>query len=355
MPSSRPPALFRRPQLPVPAASCIALMAPLAAAMLPLAAGIALTLCAAPAGAQDMPRMGHMPGAHHGPAERPTVTVTGSGVTMVAPDVATVSVGVTVQAPNAAQAMSDNAAKQRAVIDAAKAQGFAPEDLQTQGLSLSPLTDYSREGQPPVITGYQAQNIVSVRVRDLTKLGALLDAMIAAGATDVQGIVFDRQDSSEASDAARSDAVTDARRRAEVMARAAGMQLGPLLSLSEGVTQSGPMPMMAMAPESKRDSTPVEAGQLALSAQVNAVWALRPAGGPAGAPAGGPGAPGHGPMHDAMHGGMHGGPDQPAADAAPATDAGAPAPMPPAPAAGPADAPAQPGQAGNAAAPAANN
>ncbi|MGA0619615.1 SIMPL domain-containing protein, partial [Ligilactobacillus salivarius] len=90
------------------------------------------------------------------------------------------------------------------------------------GLNLSPLQDYSREGQPPVITGYQAQNIVTARIRDLPRLGTILDTMVGAGATDVQGITFSREDAAATEDRARTEAVTEARRRAEVIARAAG-------------------------------------------------------------------------------------------------------------------------------------
>lgn len=241
-----------------------------------LAAGLTLAAGAAAA---------HPAGHPGGPGPRPaTVSVAGEGQSLVSPDLATVSVGVTTQAPTAAQAMNDNSAKQARVIEAVKAQGIAPQDLQTQGLNLSPVQDYSRENQPPVISGYQAQNIVSVRVHDVGKLGGVLDALVGAGATDVQGVVFSREDDAEARDAARTDAVRDARRRAEVIARAAGMELGPLLSLTEGGDPGRPIPMMAMARDEKAGSTPVEAGQLTLGAHVDAVWALAPVGRPDAAP-----------------------------------------------------------------------
>ncbi|ARJ69918.1 hypothetical protein B0A89_10050 [Paracoccus contaminans] len=252
-----------------------------------LAAGLLALGCAAAAQAQDQVQVHPMaPGADGMPAPAAgIVRVWGEGQSMVAPDLATVSVGVTTQAPTAAQAMADNSARQARVIEAARGLGIAAEDMQTQALNLSPVQDYSRENQPPVVRGYQAQNIVSVRVHDIAKLGGLLDALIGAGATDVQGVAFSREDDAAARDAARTEAVVDARRRAEVMARAAGRQLGPLLSLSENGDQGGPVPVMMMARDAKAGSAPVEAGQMSLAARVDAVWALAPATGAEGAPA----------------------------------------------------------------------
>lgn len=239
-----------------------------------IAAAVAAVLALGAGAAAAQPVPPHMkPGPHPG-----TVSAAGEGRSFVAPDLATVSVGVTTQAPTAAQAMTDNNAKQARVIEAVKAQGIEARDLQTQGLNLSPLQDYSRENQPPVISGYQAQNIVSARVHDLAKLGPLLDALIAAGATDVQGVSFSREDDTAARDEARAAAVSDARHRAEVMAQAGGMQLGPLLSLGEGDNQGGPVPMMrAYEAKAAGASTPVEAGEMVLTTQVNGVWALVPA------------------------------------------------------------------------------
>lgn len=239
-----------------------------------LLAGV-LALLAAPVAAH--PGMGNCGPGFMRPA---TLGVQGEARAYIAPDLATVSLGVTTQAETAAQAMSDNAARQGAIIEALRAQGIAAEDLQTRGLNLSPLQDYSREGQPPRITGYQAQNIVTARVRDIAQLGTMLDALVEAGATDVQGISFSREDASAAEDQARTDAVAEARRRAEVMALAAGMQLGPLRSLSDASRIDSPRPMGMMAARASADaqSTPIEAGQLTITATVEAIWTLLPEG-----------------------------------------------------------------------------
>ncbi|HRO13437.1 MAG TPA: SIMPL domain-containing protein [Paracoccus sp. (in: a-proteobacteria)] len=270
-----------------------------------LCATAALALAAAPALAHPVP-MGA--GAHQAAS---TLTVQGEGQASVAPDTAAISLGVTTQAPTAAQAMADNAARQSAVIEALKGHGIEPRDIQTAGLNLSPMQDYSREGQPPVITGYQAQNMVMIRVRDIARLGGVLDGLVAAGANEVQGISFSREDATATEDEARRDAVENARHRAGVLAEAAGMKLGRMLSLADSRPQSGPVPvMMAMAREADAKSTPIEAGELNVTAQV---FEMLPSGGPDAAPAcpmmpGGPmmhHGPGHHPM---MHHGPEGGP-----------------------------------------------
>lgn len=359
------------------------------AAALPIGA-LALTLAAAPAMAapghhQDGRRGGDWQGDHHGPrggrrgpeeARQPgTVSVTGHGESTAAPDMAVVTLGVTVQAPSAAEAMRQNTERQQVVIDTLRGRGIEGRDIQTSGLSLSPVQDYSREGQPPRITGYQASNMVTVRVRDLPRLGEALDALVGAGANEINGIGFQRENLEDAENEARARAVENARLRAEVMANAAGMEVGRLLAITDVAARMGPQPMMrAMAMDSAAAAAPVpvEAGELSVAAEVTVTWELRPARGGQGrlgpdARGGyGGGAPGmgqsgmHGMGHVHGHDGMAA-PGQPMPDqggmgmmphqggaapaqppvAAPAGDAAAPGIAPPAePAAGATAAPA---------------
>lgn len=225
--------------------------------------------------APDAPTgMGAGMGAHHpGPMAR--LTVSGEGSATAQPDMASIMLGVSVQADTAAKAMSENATRQQSVIDKLKAEGIEARDIQTSGLNLSPVQSYSQDGKPPVITGYMAQNMVSVRVRDLGKLGAVLDMLVEAGANEINGISFTREDASEAEDAARVAAIQAAHRKADIMAEAAGMKLGRLISLSDSMIDSGPRPMMmAMGRDAKASSTPIEAGELAITANVTATYAL---------------------------------------------------------------------------------
>ncbi|AGT07952.1 SIMPL domain-containing protein [Paracoccus aminophilus] len=257
-----------------------------------LAAGAtALTLVASslPALAQATPgetpppphHAGKMEGQH--PAMVSRLTVSGEGTSSAQPDMASISIGVTVQADTAAAAMSENASRQQAVIAKLKEIGVDAKDIQTSGLNLSPVQTYTNDGKPPVVTGYMAQNMVQVRVRDLAKLGPALDTLVMAGANEINGISFSREDTLEAEDQARVKAIENARHKAEVMANATGMKLGRLISLSDVTMGSGPRPiMMAMNANAKAADTPIEAGELGVTANVTATFALVPAHGPAG-------------------------------------------------------------------------
>ena len=215
-------------------------------------------------------------GKHHGPMAR--LTVGGQGQATTQPDLATINLGVSTRAATAAEAMAQNAEAQAKVIETLKAEGIEARDIQTSGLNLAPVLDYTDDGQPPKLTGYAAQNSVTVRMRDIAGLGLVLDKLIASGANDISGITFSREDMTATEDEARGKAVADARRRAETMAAAAGMKLGPLMALSDQPVDSGPMPMprMAMAAEAKMGGAPVEAGELSVVTQVTAVYVLRP-------------------------------------------------------------------------------
>lgn len=241
-------------------------------AALAASTGLAIALAgpamAAPGGGMD----------HHGCGPLARLNVSGSGETRIAPDLAVIQLGVSSQADSAAAAMSQNGEQQGAVIEALKNSGIPAADIQTSGINLNPLMDYG-EGRAPRVTGYQASNMVIVRVSEVDRLGEVLDAIVAAGANEINGINFQRTDAAAAEDDARRAAVEDARHKAEVLAAAAGLELGPVLSLRDAPVRGGPQPMMMRA-EAARDSvTPVEAGQLSLSAEVQIEYALKGAGG----------------------------------------------------------------------------
>jgi uncharacterized protein YggE len=279
---------------------------PLLAAATLIAIGTGPLLAQTPATDAPPPRHGHHAAQppvrqHHGPVAR--LTVEGEGQSSAQPDLATISLGVSSRAATAAEAMAQNAEQQTKVVETLKAEGIETRDIQTSGLNLSPVIDY-QDGQPPRLTGYATQNMVTVRVRDIAALGGILDKLVASGANEISGITFSREDAAQALDQARSAAIADARHRAEVMAEAAGMKLGPLLSLSEAQSGGGPRPMM-LAAEAKRADTPIEAGELTVTAEVTAVFAMH-ADGPESDPSDGPD---NGP-----------GPDAPPAPDAPAGD-----------------------------------
>ena len=205
-----------------------------------------------------------------------TLDVQAEGVSHVAPDMATVTLGVSTDAPRAADAQARNAQRMADVIAALARAGLAGRDVQTSNLSLSPQYAYA-DGQPPRLTGYRASNGVTIRVRDLRRIAEAVDAVAAAGADEVGGISLGLQDPQGAEDAARRDAVRRLQAQARLYADASGLRLARLVNLTEtgGYAPQPPRPMMAM--RAKADvATPVEAGELDVRVQVRATWELAP-------------------------------------------------------------------------------
>lgn len=204
-----------------------------------------------------------------------TLSLSAYGEVSRRPDMATISTGVQTEAPTAAEALRLNAVRMNQVIAALKKGGIADRDIQTSGLNLSPQYVY-QENLPPKLTGYQASNQVTIVVRDLTKLGQAVDAVVNAGANTVGGISFGLQNSDAANDAARLEAVKALQTKANLYAQAMGYRVARLVTLSEGGGYSppSPMPMLAMAARDKAESTPVEAGELKVRIDVNATFEL---------------------------------------------------------------------------------
>ncbi len=214
----------------------------------------------------------------------PTAIVTeGSGLTVhghaerkVRPDIAYVEVGVVTQARDSSQAVTDNATHATALMDALKKAGVADKDIQTQSYGVQPQYDYNTS--PAVLTGYQVTNTVQVTVRDLARVGKIIDAATQAGGNQVNGVTFDLADRTAAEAQALAQAVAEARLKASVMAQAAGVSLGRLVQLSEGseptvepVVMERPMAMMKAA---AAPSTPVSAQDISVSADVTAIYSL---------------------------------------------------------------------------------
>lgn len=233
---------------------------------------------AAAATAQDRPAPAPMPGHPMMMVQAPVLNLTAYGETKVAPDMATVSTGVVTEATTAEHAMRQNREKMAQVIATLRRAGIAEKDIQTSNLNLSAQYTY-RENMPPELRGYQASNQVTVTVYDLARLGAAVDAVVASGANQINGISFGLRDPQTAENAARREAVRRLQQKAELYAQATGMRLVGLKSLSEGggYQPSPPMPMyrMAAAPEAAMDSsTPVAGGQLTLRVDVQGVYEL---------------------------------------------------------------------------------
>lgn len=203
------------------------------------------------------------------------IAVTGEGEISLAPDMAQISIGVTAEAPTAGEAMAEMSAHAREVLDMLLTEEqLDSADVQTGQLSLYPRHDQPDESGPRIVT-FVASTSVDVRVRDLTRLGGLLDAVVSEGANGLNGLSFGLQDPSQALEQARRAAVADAQARAALYAEAAGVSLGPVLSISEqGGYGGGPMPMM-MA-EAVRSAVPVQAGEIAMTASISIVYEIAP-------------------------------------------------------------------------------
>lgn len=231
----------------------------------PAALALALAAAALPAAAQS----------DRGP---PTVSVTGEARVAAAPDMATVTLGVLTEAPEAAAALAENARRLAEVMAVIEGAGIAPRDVQTSGLSLAPQFDYDRraeDGRPRLI-GYRADITVTVRVRDLALLGGLLDAVVRNGANQFNGLSFAVSDPAAQLRQARRRAMLDARRRAQTYARAIGAELGPVVSIVE---QGGyaPPPRAYRAEAAMADAAvPVAPGEVEIAASVAVVFELKP-------------------------------------------------------------------------------
>lgn len=209
------------------------------------------------------------------PADGTLLSVSATADAKRVPDVATISTGVVTQAPDANAAMRANAQQMDKVMTAIRAAGIGERDIQTSGISLNPNYRYT-ENQAPTIVGYQASNTVNVKVRDLSKLGKVLDTFVAQGANQVNGPSFEVDKPDEAYDEARVAAVKKAQARAQTYANALGLKVRRIVSISEGgASFPQPVPMMrAMAAESMQKDTAVAPGESTLSVNIDVVFEL---------------------------------------------------------------------------------
>jgi uncharacterized protein len=202
-----------------------------------------------------------------------TISVTGEGTVSSIPDLAIISLGVTTTADTAAAAMDANSASLTAVLDRLKAAGVEPRDMQTSNLTLNPNWVSYDSGSTSKIQGYTASNILTVQVRALDKLGTVLDGSITDGANTLNGVTFGVAEPRPALDEARKKAVADAIARATLLVEAAGVKLGPVVSIAESSGLSQPMPMFRMEADAA-GSVPTAGGEVGLTASVTMVFEI---------------------------------------------------------------------------------
>ncbi|HUO22757.1 MAG TPA: SIMPL domain-containing protein [Caulobacteraceae bacterium] len=209
-----------------------------------------------------------------GPGRPPTLDLSAVGEVQAAPDMARLSIGVSSQGPTALAAGRANAERMAQVMAALRKQGVADADIQTSSISLNPDYAYA-DNQPPKLTGYKAENVVTATVRDLAKLGLTIDAVSTAGANQVNGVTFGLKDPLASEDEARRRAAKALAAKADLYAQATGFRAVKLMTLREGFEPAPtPGPVMLAAARAGSAPTPVSAGELDIRVEVSGSYEL---------------------------------------------------------------------------------
>ena len=244
-----------------------------------LALGLSLAACPSMSSAQQ---------AFEERSNVPVLSVVGHGKVAAVPDVVDINIGVVSQGPTAKDALRSNSEAMAGLQKVLKERGVASKDVETKQIQVSPVYSHPDPRRPmqageefvPKVTGYRVTNAVEVTVRDVAKLGDMLDAVVGAGANQVTGIAFRIEKSEQLLDQARKLAMADAKRKAELLAGEAGVVLGPARQICEvGSSPSRPMflgsaaaPQMMMA----RSAPPVAAGEQELAVSIQVSYAIMP-------------------------------------------------------------------------------
>jgi uncharacterized protein YggE len=207
-----------------------------------------------------------------------TLSVSGSGDALLAPDIAYIYVGVHTESPTAAEAVEENTSQTQGLIQAIREFGIDEKDIRTTNFSIYPMDRFDpATGLPSGEKVYAVDNTVYVTIRDLTKLGDLLDTAVQAGANNINSVQFDVADKDEALREARANAVKDAEAEAQALAQAAGLSLGEIQSIS--FSEAQPYPIFdgkgGGGAVAEQAAVPIQPGQLTFTVSVNVTYALK--------------------------------------------------------------------------------
>ena len=228
-----------------------------------LVAAIALSACTVP-----------QANAENGVAPR-TITVTGQGEAVAAPDMAVLSIGVRTDGATAAAALRANSAAMTETIAKLKDLGVENRDIQTSGLSINARYDYERSRSNPTLIGYTASNSLTVKLRDLQSAGDVIDQAVSSGANSLGGISFTFSDPKPLQDDARRNAVARARAKADLLTEAAGVRLGSVLTIHDGYAAApSPRPVMARMEAMSDTAVPLQAGESVVTANVTIIYEI---------------------------------------------------------------------------------
>ena len=210
-------------------------------------------------------------------AQNPVIELSVSEQVDSRPDTASFSTGVQTKAPTATQALRDNSRQVKIMIDKLKSLGIADKDVQTTGINLSADYEYNRASRENRFVGYQVSNQVRATVRDIDKLGTILDALVSSGgATNLNGPEFSIDDDSEVRELARERALAHAKAQATSYAKASGFSGVRVLSIAEGIRNVSPRPMMMArnAMVEQAESVPVAPGQVGTTVSLNITYEM---------------------------------------------------------------------------------
>ncbi len=207
------------------------------------------------------------------------IGVSGTGTVFADPDTAITSLGVESTAPTLAAASQDASSRMTAVLAKIKSLGVDAKDVKTVSYNVNPIQTGYKEGEVPRITGYNVTNVVQIKIRKLSDVGTILDAAIAAGANSMNGLTYTIDDPSQITQQARAKAVADAMAKAQTLADAAKVKLGPMISITENVSTPRPVVMarsasVPMAADAAVGAGPVESGQNEVTVTVEMHWQI---------------------------------------------------------------------------------
>ncbi len=206
------------------------------------------------------------------------IGVTGTGRVFGSPDTAIATVGMDITGPTLTSASSDASTKMKAVLDKIKSLGVDPKDIQTVNYSVNPITSNPKEGETPRITGYHVSNIVQIKIRKLDQVGTILDGAMGAGANSLNGLYYTIDDPTALTQQARAKAVADALAKAQTLADAAKVKLGPIISITENVSNPRPITVRSALPAAMDAAGsgigPVESGQNEIDVSVEMHWQI---------------------------------------------------------------------------------
>jgi uncharacterized protein YggE len=213
--------------------------------------------------------------AHDQESDKRTISLSATGAVKTTPDKVDITTGVTTEGQTAREALDKNTEAMSQVVAGLKDAGIEPKDIQTTDFSISPIYEQRKEGQAAFITGYRVTNSVHIIVRDTAKLGAILDKVVSLGANQIGSISFGVSEPEALKDEARKQAIRNAIADAKLYAETAGVELGPVLTITEEDGGYIPRYAEAAAPMAMAKDVPIEAGTTTVQIRLRVTWELR--------------------------------------------------------------------------------